>query len=481
MITRFQIIYRYLGFIFLLNALGMLLSAFVSIIYNDGSTYILMYSAILAALFGVFPLIFVPPAEDISNNEGLIIVVASWLISCLIGAIPYVLWGVEFSFSNAWFESVSGFTTTGSTILVNIEAVPKGLLFWRAMTHWLGGMGIFVFALSVMPFMGEGMRVLYQSEMSALALNNFQQRAKIAVNILASVYVGLTALETIALLFCGMDLFDAITHSFATIATGGFSPRNASVAYFNSISVEVVIMIFMIFSGIHFALLFGVISGDFKSIWKSRIVRYYLLVLFAGITISSIDLYITQYDSFAEALRHASFQMLSVGTSTGFATADSSIWSPVSQMLLIFFSLQCACAGSTSGGIKADRIVILGKSIMRQIRQLQHPRAVLPLAIGDRVLEKDVAENAILYIVFYICIIFATTILLVALGTDTTEAFTGTVATMGNVGPGLAGVGSVGNFNHISDAGKWIFSVTMLLGRLEIYALLMFFIPKHWK
>ncbi|MEZ4766266.1 MAG: potassium transporter TrkG [Calditrichia bacterium] len=370
----------------------MLLSAFVSIIYNDGSTYILMYSAILAALFGVFPLIFVPPAEDISNNEGLIIVVASWLISCLIGAIPYVLWGVEFSFSNAWFESVSGFTTTGSTILVNIEAVPKGLLFWRAMTHWLGGMGIFVFALSVMPFMGEGMRVLYQSEMSALALNNFQQRAKIAVNILASVYVGLTALETIALLFCGMDLFDAITHSFATIATGGFSPRNASVAYFNSISIEMVIMIFMIFSGIHFALLFGVISGDFKSIWKSWIVRYYLLALFAGITISSIDLYITQYDSFAEALRHASFQMLSVGTSTGFATADSSIWSPVSQMLLIFFRCNVHVPAQLPGN-KADRIVILGKSIMRQIRQLQHPRAVLAAAIGDRVLEKDVARK----------------------------------------------------------------------------------------
>lgn len=478
---RIQIVLRYVGFVLLLNALGLLLSAGVSLYYREAASYILLYSALIALLFGSFPLIFVPRADGISNSEGSVIVVAGWLVSCLLGTVPYVLWGSEFNFTNAWFESVSGYTTTGATILTDIEALPKGLLFWRAVTHWLGGMGIIVFALSVIPFMGEGMKVLYHSEMSSLAVDNFDQRARESVRILAKVYIGLTALETAALMLCGIDWFDALTHAFATIATGGFSPKNASIAYYNSFAVEAVVMFFMIVSGIHFALLFAAISGRFKNLWRSPFVRYYLLAQLIGILIVTIDLRSGDYRSFSDALRYGAFQLLSVGTSTGFATADSAVWPPLSQLLLIFFSLQCACAGSTSGGIKADRIVIMAKAIRRQFQQLLHPRGVIPFTLQNRSISRDVAENSVLYIVFYLMIVLVSTALLIALGTTSLEAFSGTVAAIGNVGPGLGRVGSTGNFNHISIAGKWILSAVMLLGRLEIYALVMFFIPRQWR
>lgn len=478
---RLHVIFRYTGYILVLNALAMLLCAAVSLLYAERAFAILLYSGFVAALFGVFPLIFVPPTENITNNEGLIILVASWLVSCLLGALPYVLWGAEFTFTNAWFESVSGFTTTGSSILTDIEAVPKGILFWRAMTHWIGGMGIIIFALSILPFIGESARVLYQSEMSPLAMDNFQIRAKQAVRILAIVYLGLTVSETILLMIFGMNFFDALTHAFATVSTGGFSPKNASVAHYHSLPIEMVVMVFMILSGIHFGVLFSAVAGNFRSLFNSPFVRYYLISMGIGILISAAGLYGSQYDNFPEALRYAAFQIASVGTSTGFATADSAVWPALSQVLLIFFTLQCACAGSTSGGIKVDRIVLLGKAFRRQMKQLQHPRGVIPITLAGRSIGKEVVESAILYIAIYLAVVFIATLLLIAVGTEALEAFSGTAATMGNVGPGLGKVGSLGNFSHISTAGKWIFSVVMLLGRLEIYALIMFFIPRHWK
>lgn len=478
---RLHVIFRYIGYILLLNALALLLSAAVSLMYAERSFIILLYSGLIAALFGVFPLIFVPPVENITNNEGLVVVVASWLLSCLLGALPYFLWGVEFTFTNAWFESVSGFTTTGSSILTNVEAVPKGILFWRSMTHWLGGMGIIIFVLSILPFIGESARVLYQSEMSSLAMDNFQIRAKHAVRILAIIYLGLTVSETILLMIFGMNLFDALTHSFGTIATGGFSPKNASIAYYHSLPIEIVVIVFMILSGIHFGVLFSAAAGNFRSLFNSPFVRYYLISMGIGILISAASMYGSHYHNFPEALRYAAFQIASVGTSTGFATADSSVWPALAQVLLIFFTLQCACAGSTSGGIKVDRVVLLGKAFRRQMKQLQHPRGVIPITLEGRSIGKEVVESAILYIAIYLGVVFIATVLLIAVGTDALEAFSGTVATMGNVGPGLGKVGSMGNFNHIPTAGKWIFSMTMLLGRLEIYALILFFIPRHWK
>ena len=334
---RINVVFRYVGIVFLINALFLLICSIISAINADLALRPLLYSAIVTALFGIFPLIFVPPSEFITNNEGLVIVVSSWLLSCLVGTLPYILWGGEFNFTNAWFESVSGYTTTGSSILTNIEAVPLGLLFWRATTHWLGGMGIIMFVLSVLPSTGITSMVLYRTEMSPIAQENFQYNAKRTLRILLSVYVGLTVLETIALLVCGMNLFDAITHSFATIATGGFSTKNISIAHYNSVPMEIVIIIFMILSGIHFGLLFRAIFEKSKTIFKSTVVRYYILAIAIGIVLTTYDLFGNQYESWLEALRYAAFQIISVGTSTGFANTDSAVWTPLAQILLIFF------------------------------------------------------------------------------------------------------------------------------------------------
>lgn len=478
---RLQVLLRYVGFILLLNSTGLLISASVSFCNGDDGFLPLLYPALILALFGAFPLIFVPSVPKITNNEGLLIVISSWLLSCLAGTLPYLLWGGEFDFTNAWFESVSGYTTTGSSILTDIEAVPSGLLFWRSMTHWLGGMGIIIFALSIMPFMGAGTRVLYQSEMSPIAQDNFHQRARNIIRILVSVYAGLTVLETAALMLCGLSMFDAVTHAFAAIATGGFSPKNASIAHYNSGAVEIVIMIFMVLSGINFVLLFGAIFGRFEKLWNSSALRYYLGALLVGIIVVTINVHGSEYPGWGEALRYASFQILSVGTSTGFATTDSSVWPAFSQILIVFFSLQCACAGSTSGGIKVDRIVLLWKAVVKEIKLLQHPQAVIPVIFAKQPLEEEAVGKSILYITLYIVIVMITSVILVAIGVEVVEAFSGVVATMGNVGPGLGSVGSTGNYSHIPTTGKWILTVTMLLGRLEVYALIRFFMPNQWR
>lgn len=478
---RIHIVLRYVGFVSLINSIFLFLASLVSLLNSDAAFFPLLYGAVITLLLGLFPLIFVPATTFVTNNEGLIIVVASWLLSCLLGTIPYVLYGGEFTFSNAWFESVSGFTTTGSTILSDVEAIPAGLLFWRASTHWIGGMGIIVFVLSVLPSMGVAGLVLYRSEMSSLARENFRQNARTTLKVVLAIYVGLTALETVALLFCGMSFFDAVTHSFATIATGGFSPRNLSIAHYNSVTTEVVIMVFMVLSGIHFSLLFSAVFVRGKEIWKSTVVRYYLMALLLGIVLVSVDTYGAHYHSWTEALRYASFQLISVSTSTGFANADSSVWPSLAQVLLVLYSLQCACSGSTSGGIKVDRIVIFGKAVIKQIKMVLHPRGVIPIRMDGKAIHDDALAMSVLYISVYLAVVAFVAICLVALGVDMLSAFSGSVAATGNVGPGLGAVGSLENFGQIPAIGKWVLTGAMLLGRLEIYGLIVFFLPQVWE
>jgi trk system potassium uptake protein TrkH len=473
---RPQIIIRYIGLALLFNALFLFISAMIAVPELDTAFFPLLFSAAVAALLGVFPIVFVPATYDIRNDEGLVIVVASWLLSALIGTLPYILWGGEFSFTNAWFESVSGFTTTGSSILTNIEALPASLLFWRSTTHWMGGVGIIIFMLAVIPSIRQASMVLYKSEISALATDNFQYRTKKTLQIILVVYVGLTILETVCLLLLGMNLFDAVTHSFATIATGGFSPKNLNIAHYDSWAIELVIIIFMILSGIHFGLLFLAVIGNKRKIWNSAIVRYYILSLSVGVFLVSLSVHRSNYQSWTEALRLAAFQLVSVATSTGFASADSEVWPPFAKLILIFFSLQCACAGSTSGGIKVDRLLIFWKTISVQFKKLKHPKAVIALKIDSSVIAPEIIEATILYISVYLGIVFLSSLALTSMGVDIMSAFSGSVAAMGNVGPGFGMVSSLGNFSQIPAAGKWVLSLVMLLGRFEVYGFLLIWI-----
>jgi trk system potassium uptake protein TrkH len=278
-----------------------------------------------------------------------------------------------------------------------------------------------------------------------------------------------------------MSLFDAVTHSFATIATGGFSPKNASIGYYHSAAVEIVIIVFMILSGIHFGLLFAALIGKPSELWKSSIVRYYLVALAAGVTVVTISVHGSQFHSWANALRSAAFQVISIGTSTGFATADSSIWPPFAQLVMIFLTLQCACAGSTSGGIKVDRMVLFWKALVKRIKKMQHPAAVMVVKINTVSFEDDEVEMNILFISFYLGIVLLSACILTALGVDMLSAFSGSAATMGNVGPGFGMVGSMSNFSQIPALGKWVLTATMLLGRLEIFGLILFLAARSWK
>ncbi|MCF8111653.1 MAG: TrkH family potassium uptake protein [Desulfobacteraceae bacterium] len=471
---RPQIIIRNIGFVLLFNAAFLFISSIVSAVNGDSAFVPLLYSAVVTALIGFFPIIFAPPVEYIHNDEGLAIVVGGWILSSLVGALPYIMWGGPFSLTNAWFESVSGFTTTGSSILTNIEALPLGLLLWRSVTHWIGGIGIIVFMLAVTPSSGQVAMILYRNEISSLAVENFRYRTKKTFQILLIVYAGLTVIETVCLLFAGMGFFDALTHSFATIATGGFSPRNESIAYFNSPLIESIIIVFMILSGIHFALIFLGITDNIKKIWKSSIVRYYLAAIVVGVLLVSINIWGVIYESLWEALRYGAFQVVSLGTSTGFATADSGIWPGFSILVLIFFSLQCACAGSTSGGIKVDRVLVLWKSVASYFRRLKHPRAVVAIKLDRTVIDASVAEAGLIYIIIYLCVVFISSLILTFMDVDIMSAFSGSVAAMGNVGPGFGSVSSFSNYRMLPDAGKWVLSVVMLLGRLEVFGLVLF-------
>ncbi|MDD5723556.1 MAG: TrkH family potassium uptake protein [Syntrophales bacterium] len=479
---RLHIVLRYIGVVLLLNAAFLFISATISFFNGDSALFPLGYTCLISALFGVFPFIFVPSTEEITNKEGFTIVVSSWLLSCLIGMIPYVLWGGEFTVTNAWFESVSGFTTTGSSILTDIEALPKGLLFWRSATHWIGGVGIIIFVLSVLPSMGKVGMVLYRAETSSpLAATNFRYRTTKTLQIIMFIYVGLTALETLALMLCGMNLFDAINHSFATIATGGFSTKNLSIAYYRSAPAEIVIMGFMILSGINFGLLFVTFMGNIWALFRSTIVRFYLVALFSGVALTVFNIHGTVFAGWMESLRYAAFQVISIGTSTGFATTDTTIWPPFSQLLILFFTLQGACSGSTSGGIKADRSVLLWHAIRKRIKKVEHPRAVVKAKIDTVVIDEDVLEAGLLYILLYLGIVFVSSLIICGMGIDIMTAFSASAATMGGVGPGFGLVGSAGNFSQIPELGKWVLTGDMLLGRLEIFGLLLFFLLKKWK
>ncbi|MDR1680731.1 MAG: TrkH family potassium uptake protein [Prevotellaceae bacterium] len=479
---RYPVIIRYTGLVLALNAVVMLLSAGLSLCYaGDGSLWALITSAVITATAGIVSWVRVPPAADITAKEGATILAFSWLASCLFGMLPYLFYGHGFSLVNAWFESVSGFTTTGATILQDVEALPKGLLFWRSATHWIGGLGVVFMMALILPSMRGIKRRLVKTEMTTLANDNFKLRVVQTVRIISLMYAGLTLLETLLLRAAGMDWFDAVNHAFSTISTGGFSTRNASILAFQNPLVELIITLFMLVSGIHFGLLYMALSGHAKPLWRSPAVRFYLTALLAGIILVTLNLYIdNQYPTLAEAFRHSAFQIVSIGSTTGFTTAGTALWPTFSVLILIYFSFQCACSGSTSGGVKADRILILFKAIKSYIRKQQHPNAIIPVRVGGSIMDDDTVHSAVLFIVTYICLLVVGTLLLVLFNSDILTGFSAALASLGNVGHGFGGA-AMGNYAGIPFAGKLILTLLMLFGRLEIFGLLLVLFVRTWR
>jgi trk system potassium uptake protein TrkH len=395
---------------------------------------------------------------------------------------PYLLWGGEFTVVNAWFESVSGFTATGASILNNIEALPKGLLFWRSVTHWIGGVGVVMFALVILPMMGRSRMTVSSLEISSMARDNYRYRSSKIMQILLTVYLGMTLLCVGALRLAGMGWFDAVNHAFSAVATGGFSTRNASVGAFNNVWVEIVLMFFMFASSLHYGIIYATIIGRKNNIFRTEAAKFYISTTAIICIAVTLTLWFNgTYGNFFEALRQGTFQVVSIVTTSGFATADTTVWPALAVCLLMWLSVQGGMAGSTSGGLKSDRVLIAGKLIKARIKQQQHPNAIIRIKNNGVVQDNDLVNCAVLYIVIYGCIILAGTLINAACGLDTMTAFTASVASTGNIGPGFGEVGSLANFSAMPIVVKIVCTLQMLLGRLEIFGLLQFFLMKWWR
>ncbi|HIW97519.1 MAG TPA: TrkH family potassium uptake protein [Candidatus Tidjanibacter gallistercoris] len=479
---RTGLILKYIGAVLLLDSAFMLLSAGVSWMNGMDSGFTpLFLSFLLTAILGMFPTLFVRCREQINAKEGYCIVTGAWLLSCLVGTFPYLLYGGPFNFINAWFESVSGFTTTGSTILTDIEALPDGLLFWRSATHWIGGIGVVMFALAILPSLGKTKMTLYSVELSTLAKDNYRFQTKKIVHILLFVYVGITATATVLLRIAGMSWFDAVNHAFSAVSTGGFSTKNTSIAYYDNVWIELILIAFTFISGLHFGLIYSTLTGSRNNLFRSEVARYYFLCATAGVLVITLSLWLSgTYGSFATAFRYGLFQGVTVLTTTGFATADTNLWTPLAMTVLFFFTLQCACAGSTAGGIKCDRILLSFKVLRNRIRQQQHPNAVMRIKLDGVTQDESTINFAMLYIVIYLLFVILGTLINTACGTDFVTALTASATCMGNVGPGFGEVGSMDSFAEMPGVMKFSSTALMLFGRLEIFGLIQLFMIKWW-
>ena len=463
-----------IGKALLINAFFMLISIAISIYYGFDSAFTpLLISFLVTFITGTFPFIFVKKNSATTLQSGFLTIVLAWILSFIFGMLPYVLWGGEFTLINAWFESVSGYTTTGSTILTEIEALPKSLLFWRSSTHFIGGLGVIVFLLMILPDSSPAKLRLTHLELSSLSKEGYRYKTSTITRVMVTVYIGLTIVETLLLWAAGMSLFDAVNHAFSTVATGGFSTKNTSVMYFDSTSIDIIITGFMALSAMHFGVIFAIVAGrSFKPL-KHSVTKYYLGIIAVCSIIIAFSLK-TQggYESWGGALLDSTFQTVSYLTTTGFGQADNAMWPLLANTILIFAAMHCGCAGSTTGGIKADRMFIALKAIHGDFLKRLHPSSLFRTRVGGKVLNDSTVSSVFLYIVLYILIIFISFILLLICGVEIGDAFSGTISSLGNVGPGTGTLGTMGNYSGFSPLVKFIFTIDMFFGRVEIFPIL---------
>lgn len=478
---RPHVVMRYVGLIVLQNAFFMLLSLFLAIYKNDSGQIPLLFSVLITTLVGIFPFLFVKAEPSISNREGYAIVVFSWLAACFFGMIPYVLWGGEFNLSAAWFESVSGFTTTGATILDDVEALPASLLFWRSCTHLFGGMGVVVFTLVVLPSMGSAQMTLSRSEVSSIARQDFKYRNKKMLRVMATSYLGLISLITASLILVKIPSFDAVNLAFATVATGGFSVTNASIAAYNNPAAEWILTLGMFISSLHFGLLFSLFTRQWRNVFQSPIVRIFSVVVLVSILSIFLALLLQSDLPAMTALRAAAFQVTSVVSTTGFASVETLVWPQITFLILILLSFSGGCSGSTAGGIKIDRITIVVATVRSIFVKQQHPQAIIPIHIGKVHIDEEVAKNTALYILLYITLIILATAYICATSAPLGESFTTALTMMSNVGPAIGTLSSFGSYSYLTDISRLFATLLMLFGRLEIFGLLLIFFPSSWK
>lgn len=458
----------------LVSSLFMFLSMIVSLIDGRDAAFApLLISFIVTLLFGSFPFIFVKTRQTLSLKDGFLTIVLSWLLSFIFGMMPYVMYGGEFTLINAWFESVSGYTTTGSTILNDIEALPRSLIFWRSSTHFIGGLGVVVFLLLVIPNASPYRLKLTQMEMSSLSKEGYRYNSSKTMGIITSVYLSLTLASLLSLWAAGMSFFDALNHAFSVVSTGGFSTRNSSIAGFDSELINLIVLFYMVVSAMHFGYLYASVATRSLKPFNNTVTKYYLgsMVFFSVVIMISL---MSQggYESWGKAAMDSAFTVASYMSTTGFAICENGSWPWLAFIILLLVSFQCGCAGSTTGGIKVDRVVISYKAFMAEVRHRIHPTSVTRSRMGGHMLSDKTLKPVLMYIVLYFLVIIVSIFAVMLCGTDAESAVSGVVASIGSIGPGLGELGAMENYSAQPAMAKFIFSFDMLLGRVEIYPVL---------
>jgi trk system potassium uptake protein len=480
---RWGYILKVIGILIMFLGLTMILPLMAALYYRDISVTPILESIVITIVSGFFfYVVFIKQkVTALSKRESMAIVTLGWTFAGFYGALPFYLGGEFGSFLDALFESVSGFTTTGSSILPNIEGISKGLLLWRSLIQWLGGMGIIVLSLAILPYIGVGGMQLYKAEVPSPVPDKLKPRIRDTAITLWKVYAIFSIAEIILLKIGGMTLYDAICHTFTTMPTGGFSTKNASIAHFDNVYFESIVILFMLAAGINFSLHYKMLGGKPLVFFKDSECRIFLTVVLILIVIVTFDIYGTVYNSIGEATRYGAFQVLSIITTTGYATADYEQWPAMSQLILLVCMFTGASAGSTGGGIKWLRIIICFKYCYREIFALLHPHAITHIKIAGKSVPEDVIRSVMGFLALYIGLFIFCSIAFAGLGVDFVTSFAAVAATLGNIGPGFGGVGPMENFAHIPAPGKWMLIWCMLLGRLEIFTVIILIVPEFWR
>ena len=477
---NYKMVFSILGKTMLIEAVLLLCSLFVGVIYSE-NTHVDFLIPIVGLIAIGLPLACIKMKDkSIYAKEGFVIVSLAWIILSLVGAIPFVLSGTTPNYVDAVFETVSGFTTTGASVITDVEILPKSILFWRSFTHFIGGMGILVFVLAILPKYDSGVMHVFRAESPGPSVGKLVSKLTFTARILYGIYVIMTLIELVLLLFGGMPFFDSLLHAFSTAGTGGFGIKNNSIMYYDSAYVEMVIATFMLLFSINFNVFYLILIGNVKKALKSEELRTYLIIIILSTLMIALNI-LSSCANFGQALRYSFFQVTSISSTTGFASTDFNLWPHFSKAVIIVLMIIGACGGSTGGGMKVSRIVMLMKSVCADVKRLIHPRSVVTVKFEGEPLNKDTERNVHTYFILWIIIVALCTVVLCLDVNDFLTNFTATLSCIGNIGPGFNLVGPMSNFALYSPYSKILLSVVMLFGRLEIFPMLILFVPRTWK
>ena len=476
---NYSMIIYILGHLLRYEALFMILPTVTGFLYGEPQAYAFLGVALITFLIGTMLSIKHPGTRQLFTKDGAITVAFGWIILSIFGALPFTFGGDIPFYVDALFETISGFTTTGASILNDVESLSHASLMWRSFTHWVGGMGVFVFILSLLPMIGGSTMQLMKAESPGPSVDKFVPKVRDTAKLLYKIYIVITLLQMAVLLLAGMPLFDTLTLTFGTVGTGGFGVKNDSLGSYTALQQNI-ITFFMIISGINYSFYFLIISKKLKDAFHLEEVRWYLGIILGSVTIITLNT-MHMYSGIGETLRHAFFQVGSLVTTTGYSTTDFNLWPELSKTILILLMIIGACAGSTAGGFKISRMLILLKSVKRELSIMIHPREIKKIRLDGHVVKPEVIQTAHVYLIIY-CALFLLSILLISIDNfDFTTNFTAVAATFNNIGPGLAGVGPMSNFDIYSTFSKIVLMIGMLIGRLELYPIMLLLLPATWK